>query len=75
MNPSETTGYVSDIEQEDGPVLRLTRDPHKAIKFDSRETANAILDDTAFVHAYGTDHGIKSMDHVFIESSEDSANV
>ncbi len=70
MNNSGEAGYVANIEQTDGPVLRLTRDPHKAIKFDSRSDANTILNDSAFVNAYGLDHGIEPKEHMFIEGAE-----
>lgn len=60
-------GYVMDVNTEDGLVVDLTRDPHKAIKFKSRFNAQNLLDNYAFQRAFeGKLDRFVVCDHLFI---------
>ena len=61
----QTVGYVKDIEQDGDFRVILTRSAHEALKFSSQYNAQSILDDSAFVHAMGSDHPCVVAEHMF----------
>ncbi len=62
----QTTGYVMDIDRDDTFQVKLTRDSSKAIKFGSRYSAEAIINDNSFIHAMGSDHNFVVEEHLFL---------
>ena len=70
-NDPKGVGYIKDIITDGTYDVILTRDSCKAMKFDSKYSAESILDDTAFLHAMGhIREKLFVRDHLFIEESE-----
>lgn len=61
-----TVGYVRDITTDDGPNVLMTKDPNKALRFESKEAGQAILDDHSFGHSFGSSQW-RVADHVWID--------
>lgn len=59
-----TQGYLADIRKFDGYDVFMTRDPHQAMKFDTKVDAENIISDTAFLHAMG-DREFAVAEHMF----------
>jgi hypothetical protein len=59
-------GYVRDIDTAGTFDVYMTTDPDKAMRFASRESAQSILNDSAFVHAMGTEKGFVVAEHGFL---------
>lgn len=59
-------GYIRDIDTSGTFDVYMTTDPNKAVRFASREAAQLVVDDAAFVHAMGSDKGFVVVEHGFI---------
>lgn len=64
-------GYVRDIDTAGTFDVYMTMDPNKAMRFPSRESAQLVLDDAAFVHAMGADKGFAVVEHIDIVLTRD----
>lgn len=67
-----TTGYLQNILTAGAFDVEMTTDPNKALRFTRRESAQAILDDSAFRLAMGA-HKWTVEEHMWVDSpvSED----
>ena len=65
--PSGGVGWLRDIKADGGYDVYMTDAAHQALQFDSRESAQLIINDSAFQHALGHINFYPS-EHIFIMS-------
>ena len=63
-------GFVKAIDRDGTYDVYFTEDANKALKFPDEYSANMIIQDTGFLHAFGENHKFYVASHVWVDEPD-----